>query len=103
MEENQIALPQGLYTDGKRASTLVRQTTETGSNYQEGGPGVPTRQLSQLVIEDHYPIVAEPGGNYVTLVTPNTGLDLANEIVSVVQERGSNIKVIGMDGCPVNT
>ena len=34
---------------------------------------------NKLVIDDHYPVVSEPGGHYVTHVTPPevTGLSLA--------------------------
>ena len=109
MEQNQISLPQGLYTDGKRVSTLVRLTTETRVQLPgrrgRGAYKTVVNSSNKMVIEDHNPIVAEPGRNYVTHITPETGtgLDLANEIVSVVQERGTDIKVIGMDGCAVNT
>ena len=109
MEQNQVKLPQGLYTDGKKAPTLVRQTVETRVKVPGGRGRRAYRTVvttsNKLQIEDHYPVVAEPGGNYVTHVTPETGtgLDLANEIVSVIQERGADIKVIGMDGCAVNT
>ena len=47
----------------------------------------------------------EPGGNYLTHVTPENGQGwaLALELADVVRERGIQLKVIGMDGCPVNT
>ena len=54
---------------------------------------------NQHVVEDQYQVLAEPGGNYVTHVTPDegSGVALADEIVSVGQERGVDIRVIGMD------
>ena len=60
---------------------------------------------NKLMIEDHYPVIAEPGGNYISHVTPSdgTGRTLAKELVSVIQENNLKIKVLGMDGCSVNT
>ena len=57
-----------------------------------------------IIIEDHYPIAVEPGGNYLTHVTPENGQGwaLALELADV-REKGIQLKVIGMDGCPVNT
>ena len=88
---------------------MVRQTTETRVQLPgwrgRGAYKAVVTTSNKMIIEDHYPIVAEPGGNYVTHITPETGtgLDFANEIVSVAQERGADIKVIGMGGCAVNT
>ena len=49
--------------------------------------------------------MSQPGGQYTTHVTPQdgTGLALAKELVAVIQERNWDVKVIGMDGCAVNT
>ena len=49
---------------------------------------------NRLVVEDHYPVVAEPSGKYVTHITPEdgTGLALAKEIVAVIRERKANIR-----------
>ena len=60
---------------------------------------------NSLVIEDHYPVLSQPGGEYATHVTPKegTGLGLAKELFAVILERDWDVKVIGMDGCPVNT
>ena len=60
---------------------------------------------NKLMIEDHYPVIAEPGGKYISHVTPSdgTGRTLAKELVSVIQENNLKIKVLGMDGCSVNT
>ena len=108
-ECNKVSLPQGIYTDGKRVPTLVRQVKETKVHIPgrrgRGAYKTVVTTSNQLVVEDHYPVLAEPGGNYVTHVTPveGSGVALADEIVSVVQERGVDIRVIGMDGCAVNT
>ena len=111
MEDAQNAkkLPCGIYTDGKKTATLVRDVVETKVKVP-GGKGRGAYRVVKTVsnkkeVQDHYPIVAEPGGSYVTHVTPRqgTGKDIAKEIVSVVQERGVKLKVMGMDGCSVNT
>ena len=59
----------------------------------------------KIIIEDHYPIAVEPGGNYLTHVTPENGQGqaLALELDDIVREKGIQLKVIGRDGCPVNT
>jgi hypothetical protein len=61
MEQNQISLPQGLYTDGKRVSTLVRQTTETRVQLPErrgrGAYKKVVKTSNTMVIEYHNPIV----------------------------------------------
>ena len=102
-------LPYGLYTDGKRVPTLVREERVTKLAVPGGRGRGATRIVksssNNLVIEDHYPVAAEPGGKYITHVTPENGEGraLAVELADVVRERGIKLKVIGMDGCPVNT
>ena len=98
----------GFYTDGKKTPTMVRTVTETkvrvpgrrGKNAYKVVESI----SNKLEIQDHYPVVAEPGGEYVTHVTPlgSTGKEIAKEIVSVVRERGINLQVLGMDGCSTN-
>jgi hypothetical protein len=50
-------------------------------------------------------VIAEPGGEYVTHISPTegTGLAIATDLVAVVRERGVKLKVLGMDGFSVNT
>ena len=58
-----------------------------------------------MEVRDHYPIVPEPGGDYVTHVTlskGSKGKDIAKEIVAVVRERKVQLRVLGMDGCSTN-
>ena len=64
-----------------------------------------TSTSNKLEVEDHFPILAMPGAQFVTHVTPEdgTGLSLAKELETVVREQDMPIKVIGMDGCAVNT
>ena len=97
-EARSVKLPGGLYTDGKRVPTLVRQTTETRVRVPGGRGKAAYRTVistsNKLVVEDHYPVLAEPGGKYVTHMTPEdgTGLALAKEIVAVIRERKVTIR-----------
>ena len=97
-ESASVQLPGGLYTDGKRVPTLVRQTTDNKVQVPGGRGKKAYRTVSstsnQLVIEDHYPVVAEPGGHYITHLTPEngTGHALAKEIVDVVRERKAPVR-----------
>ena len=83
-----VKLPGGIYTDGKRAPTLVRQTAQTKVRVPGGS--------NKIVIEDHYPVLAEPGGQYNTHVTPEegSGLALARKLAAVILERESKIRYI---------
>ena len=92
-EHKHSKLPCGLYTDGKRVPTLVRQTNVTkvrvpGRRGRAAWRNV-TNTSNTMVVEDHYPVLAQPGGQYVTHVTPSdgTGRALAQELVSVIKER----------------
>ena len=60
---------------------------------------------NKLEVQDHYPVVAQPSGEYVTHMTPSghCGKDIAKEIIGVVKERNVNLRVLGMDGCSTNT
>ena len=99
----------GLYTDGKRCSTLVRKETTTKVAVPGArGPGASknvTTTSNQFEIQDHYPVVAMPGNQYITHITPEngTGKCLAKEMAGVARETGMTVKLVGMDGCPVNT
>ena len=108
-EKDAVKLPQGLYTDGKKVPTLVRVTTVTKVQVPGGKGRAAYRTVSstsnKMVVEDHFPVVAEPSGQYITHVTPvdGTGLALAQELVPVIREKDTVIRVMGMDGCPTNT
>ena len=43
---------------------------------------------NQLIKQSHYPVVSEPGGEYVTHITPEdgTGHALSDNLVTVVRE-----------------
>ena len=94
----------GIYFDGKKSPTLVNETTETEVLVNGRRKTVKTnRQVINVV--DHYPLVSYPSGEYISHITPadGSGLALATAIVKVVKDRDANVKVLGMDGCPVNT
>ena len=88
---------QGIYTDGKRIPTLVRETKVTKVKVPVGSGKAAYRTVhttgNKIAVEDHYPVVSQPGGHYVTHVTPpeGTGLALANELVPVIKE--SKVKI----------
>ena len=108
-EHRNKRLPAGLYTDGKRVPTLSRVTTVTKVRVPNRRGRAAWRNVTKtstaLIVEDHYPVLAQPGAEYVTHVTPEdgTGLALAKELAAVIKERDFATKVIGMDGCAVNT
>ena len=93
-----LQLPHGLYTDGKRVPTLVRETT-TNKVQVPGRTGRSAyrsvnKTSNRLTVEDHYPVLSETGRGYVTHSTPldGTGLALAKELVAVIQERQATIR-----------
>ena len=57
------------------------------------------------VMQEHFTCVSEPGGEYLTHVTPcdATGRAIAKELVAVVRENNLQLEVMGMVGCCVNT
>ena len=98
----------GLYGDGKRSPTLVRKTKETKVATGKRGRGssrVVTSVSNEVETLDHFPILGMPGAQFLTHVTPEDGcgVTLAKELEAVVRELDMPIKVIGMDGCKVNT
>ena len=98
----------GLYTDGKRSPTLVRRTKK--NKVATGLPGrgaykEVSSTSNEVEVQDHFPILAMPGAEFITHVTPadGKGTTLAKELEAVVREEDMPIKVVGMDGCPTNT
>ena len=65
-EKKKSTQVQGLYTDGKREPTLVRETTVTKVQVPRGRGRVAYRTVTstcnKTVVQDHYPVLAEPGG-----------------------------------------
>ena len=87
---NRISKVTKVRVPGRRGKAAWRDVTSTSNT---------------TVIEDHYPVLAQPGGQYVDHVTPTdgTGKALAKELVTLINERKCEVRVIGMDGCAVNT
>jgi hypothetical protein len=83
-----------IYFDGKRDKTLIKVSKND-------------KWYSDTAIEDHYVLVAEPGGDYITHVTPISGksTDIANSILTTIREIGSTdtIRAIGCDSTNTNT
>lgn len=83
-----------IYFDGRRDTTLVK-VNRNGKWYGD------------TAVEEHFVIVEEPGGNYLTHVTPSSGRssDIANSIVTVITEldANDNILAIGCDSTNTNT
>ena len=80
--------------------TLVCEIRDTklavlGGRGQEA-TRVVTTTSNQVKIQDHYPVVSEPGGEYVTHVTPTegTGHCLSQELAAVIRERKIKVKII---------
>ena len=98
----------GLYTDGKKSKTFVKDVTETKVRIKGGrGKGaykVVQKESNKFEIQDHYPILSQPSGEYVDHVTPKvgSGKEIAAELLTVVRERNVKLRVLGMDGCGVN-
>lgn len=82
-----------IYFDGRQDTTLVK-VNRNGKWYGD-------------TTVDHYVLVEEPGGNYLTHVTPSSGrrIDIANSIVTVIRELDANdsILAIGCDSTNANT
>ena len=88
-EAAEVALARGvesLYFDGRKDKTSTDFTAATE-------------------IEEHVVVLSEPGGQYLTHFTPQSGaaLHLLNELHNVAIMFGGNIKVLGCDGKAVNT
>ena len=101
--------PAGLYCDGKKCPTLTRETNcvpvQVRGARGRGAKKMVATTSTQKVVTEHFTCVSEPGGEYLTHVTPTTGHGraIAQELVAVIRERGINLTVMGMDGTAVNT
>jgi hypothetical protein len=86
-----------LYFDGKKTITrMLLRNEKTG------------KWSSRMEVEDHYVILLEPGSQYFTHVTPQSGHGklIAKAIYDFLVEQqltGQPIMVAGCDGCRVNT
>ena len=82
-----------VYFDGKKDATLVR--TQIGEKF-----------YTSTVLEEHYVLIDEPGGRYLSHVTPSSGhgISVANAIHKFLSENElcKNVQVIGCDGTNIN-
>ena len=86
----------GLYFDGRKDKTLKIEVDDHGVSHRRS------------VVEEHVCIIAEPGSQYFCHVSPAAGTarSIANSIISVVHDRGTDtslITAVGCDGTVVNT
>ena len=110
LEEEHLAqsLPHGLYSDGKRVDTLVRDTVTTKVQVPGRRGRAAFREVTtvsnKVEKQEHFVVVSEPGEKYCSHVTPDngSGAAIAREMVALVRERGVQLQVLGMDGCSVN-
>lgn len=84
----------GIYFDGRRDVTLVKVNRNS-------------KWYGDTIVEDHYVLVEEPGGNYLTHVTPLSGksTDIASSILKVIRDAdaGDCISAVGCDSTNTNT
>ena len=83
-----------IYFDGRKDKTLVK--VKKGDKW-----------YGEMAVEDHYVLVTEPGGEYLTHITPDSGRSsyIATGIMSVIQEQGASetVCVVGCDSTNTNT
>jgi len=77
----------GIYFDGRRDKTLIKTKVED-------------KWYSDTTVEDHYVVVVEPGGEYLTHVTTTSGKssDIANSILTVIRDQSATETIIAV-GC----
>ena len=108
-DHKKIKMPPGIYADGKRCPTLVKEirVTKLAVHGRRGRQAskIKTTTSNVIKVQEHLPVISEPGGKYMTHLTPpdGSGKTLAIELAAVIRERGIEAKVVGMDGCSVNT
>ena len=83
-----------LYFDGKKDTTLFKNKKNDKIYYDSHK-------------EEHYVIVAEPNGEYITHVVPESGkaIDIAQAIYTAIDDNNmsSDLNIIGCDSTVVNT
>lgn len=92
--KSSIGSLKGIYFDGKKDRTLDRTLN-----------GV--KLYCDTVMEEHYILVSQPGGEYLTHVTPKNGGSecIADIILTSIKDMGAQdtVSVIGCDSTNVNT
>ena len=65
-ERKNMQLPGGFYTDGKKCPTLVRDAVKMKVRMPgrrgKGSYKIVTTVSNKIEIQDHYPVISEPGG-----------------------------------------
>lgn len=83
-----------IYFDGRRDKTMTKIKNND-------------KWYGDTTVEDHYVLVTEPGGYYLTHVTPTSGKsgDIANCILTVIgdHDAGETINSVGCDSTNTNT
>ena len=82
-----------IYFDGRIDWTMIKSVNADGSS------------RSRKCREEHYVLVSEPGGRYISHVTPDSSKakDISQEIIDVYRSHNGNLKVLGCDGTVNNT
>jgi hypothetical protein len=103
------AAPGGLYFDGKKCPTLTWDTSTVevqvrGAKGRAAKKNVVTTSIKSYQ-QEHITCVSEPGGQYLSHITPMDGKarSTSKELVCLVRERNIDLDVMGGDGCKVNT
>jgi hypothetical protein len=82
-----------IYFDGRKDKTLSKVMRD--------------KWLSDVTIEEHYVLLVEPSGEYLTHVTPTSGksIDISSSIISVISDQGATdtFCATGCDSTNVNT
>ena len=83
-----------IFVDGRKDATMTM--VEVNKNYH-----------CQTVIEEHYVIVGEPNGFYLSHVIPEdgTGYKIATSVYSAIKDTAleQKLKIVGCDGTSVIT
>lgn len=83
-----------IYFDGRKDKTLSKVMRDN-------------KWLSDVTIEEHYVLLVEPSGEYLTHVTPTSGksIDISSSIISVISDQGATdtFCATGCDSTNVNT
>ena len=93
-EQELFELVDSIFVDGRKDATMTM--VEVNGNYH-----------GQTVIEEHYVIVGEPNGFYLSHVMPEdgTGYKIATSVYSAIKDTAQEqkLKVVGSDGIAVMT
>ena len=93
-EQELFELVYSIFEDGRKDATMTM--VEVNGNYHR-----------QTVIEEHYVIVGEPNGVYLSHVMPEdgTGYKIATSVYSAIKDTAleQRLKIVGSDGTAIMT